>query len=85
MYEFSPLFNNQRRIVLEEGLSPEGKPARMPKEDLLGDLLAALMIKISILLVVHFRHPDGLLYPNVPAACDNFSERTTVDWTNDNL
>ena len=66
VYEFSPLLNNRRRIVLEKGLSPKGRPARMPKEDLLGDLLAALMIEISILLVVHFGRPDGLLYPNVP-------------------
>ena len=57
----------------------------MPKEDLLGDFLAALVIEISFLLVVHFGRPDGLLYPNVPVACDDFSERTTVDWTNDNL
>ena len=57
----------------------------MPIADFQGDFLAALMIEISIRLVVHFGRPDGLLYPNLPVACHNFSERTTVDWANDNL
>jgi len=51
----------------------------MPKDDFLGDFFAALMIERSILSDVQFGRPEGLLYPNLPVFCDDFSERMTVD------
>ena len=49
----------------------------MPREDFLGDFFAVLIIEISILSVVHFGRPDGLLYPHFPALLHDFSERMT--------